>query len=64
MSKMNKKLATLLFAIGLGVSASSAMAVGSCQWNCKLAYDACMKSGEDALQCDMDRLDCYSRCGI
>lgn len=64
---MNKKLAALLFAIATGASAASAMAAtsaGSCMWSCKLQYDSCMQSGAGAEQCDMERVDCYSICGV
>jgi len=63
---MNRKLATLLFAMGVGASASSAMAQiqPGCGWTCQRNYQACVRNGYDALQCDLDRLDCLSRCGI
>lgn len=63
---MNKKLATLLFAIAAGVSATAGAQVSgaSCMWTCKLIYDDCVRSGTDQLQCDLDRQDCYARCGI
>lgn len=63
---MSKKLAALLFAIATGASATTAVAQvsTSCSWSCKLAYDGCIRNGYDAMQCDMDRVDCLSRCGI
>lgn len=60
---MNKKLAFLLFAIGIGATSTQAIA-DSCGWTCLRTYQACVASGADQLQCDLDRLDCYDRCGI
>jgi hypothetical protein len=60
---MNKKLATLLFAIGLGATSAQAVA-DSCGWTCLRAYQACVNSGTAQLDCDLERLDCYDRCGI
>ena len=66
---MNKKLATLLFAIGLGASASSALAFNPfgeypCEYYCRQNYNACIDDGTDPGQCYMDRIDCDARCGI
>jgi hypothetical protein len=60
---MNKKLATLLFAMGLGLTSTQALAV-SCGWACLRAYQACVASGTAELDCLLDRLDCTDRCGI
>jgi len=59
---MNKKLALLLFAIGVGVT--SAQAADSCGWTCLRTYQACVKAGTPTLDCELDREDCYARCGI
>lgn len=59
---MNKKIAVLLFAIGLG--ASAAHAADSCGWSCLREYQACIKSGAAEIDCLDERLDCTSRCGI
>jgi len=66
---MNKKVASLLFAIAAAASVTTAMAgppTGpSCQWTCKLEYDACLDNGGDPEQCLDDRIMCTSgRCGI
>jgi hypothetical protein len=60
---MNKKIAALLFAVGLGATASQAIGA-SCGWDCLRAYQACVKNGTPELDCELDRLDCYDRCGI
>jgi hypothetical protein len=60
---MNKKLAVLLFAIGIGATSTQALA-DSCGWTCLRAYQACIKAGTPSLDCELDRLDCYDRCGI
>jgi hypothetical protein len=57
---MNKKLAILLFAIGVG--ATSAQAADSCAWTCLRTYQACVAAG--GTDCALDRLDCYAICGI
>jgi hypothetical protein len=65
---MNKKLATLLFAIGIGASAGSALAIPgdplTCDQQCFRTYQACKASGVDPLQCQMDHSECRDRCGI
>jgi len=65
---MNKKLATLLFAIGIGAAAGSALAFPgddpTCEQQCFTTYQACQAAGEDPLQCRMDHMDCRDRCGI
>jgi hypothetical protein len=57
---MNKKLALLLFAIGLG--ATSVQAADSCGWTCLRAWQACEAAG--GTDCYLEREDCYARCGI
>jgi hypothetical protein len=65
---MNKKLATLLFAIGIGASAGSALAIPGdplpCSTQCFNTYKACKAAGVDLAQCDMDFSACRDRCGI
>ena len=64
---MSKKLAVLLFAIGLGSAASVSafqQDMGQCAWQCLRGYQACIANGYDESQCNMDRTDCYARCGI
>jgi len=66
---MNKKLATLLFGISMGISAGSALAFSPgepypCEYYCREAFVACNNSGIDQLQCAMDQIDCWARCGI
>ncbi len=65
---MNKKLATLLFAIGMGASAGSALAVAgdppSCSTSCFNTYLACKAAGVDPDECMMDLSACRDRCGI
>jgi hypothetical protein len=59
---MNKKLAILLFAMGLG--ATSTQAADSCGWTCLRTYQACIASGANQIDCELDRIDCTDRCGI
>lgn len=66
---MNKKLATLLFAIGMGVSAGSALAFipgdePSCGTQCFRSFQACKAAGVDEAQCQADFSACRDRCGI
>lgn len=66
---MNKKVASLLFAIAAAASVTTALAgppTGpTCQWTCKLEYEACLDNGGDPLQCLDDRMQCTGgRCGI
>jgi len=62
---MNRKLATLLFAIGLGAASSAwAWPDPECGAGCWATYQHCVASGEDPVQCNMDRIDCEARCGI
>ena len=57
---MNKKLAMLLFSIGLGVASSPAWA--SCEFYCAQAYRACINSGLPAADCEAERADCLASC--
>lgn len=65
---MNKKIATLLFAIAAAASVTTAVAGPNgptCQWTCKLEYEACLDNGGDALECLDERMRCTGdRCGI
>lgn len=65
---MNKKLATLLFAIGIGLSGGSALAFGpdapSCSQQCFTLYKACKAAGVPVGECEMDFSACRDRCGI
>lgn len=58
---MNKKLATFLFAIGLGVTAGPALA--SCMYYCSANYNNCMHLGKPAEQCEAAREACEDACG-
>ena len=62
---MNKKLATLLFAIGLGASAGSALAFGpfepTCAQQCFKLFQAC---GVNLPECQYELSTCRDRCGI
>jgi hypothetical protein len=65
---MNKKLATLLFAIGFGAAAGSALAFPgddpTCEQQCFTTYQANLAAGQDPDQARMDYMDCRDRCGI
>jgi len=59
---MNKKIATLLFAIGLGVAASPALA--SCEYYCATDYRVCVAGGTPAAECAAERTACLrDMCG-
>lgn len=58
---MNKKIAALLFAMGLGVTASP-LAFASCQGDCYRAYKACIADGIDQASCLEERDWCYASC--
>ena len=59
---MNKKLATLLFAIGLGAAAAPAFA--SCEFYCASDYRACVAGGTPAAECAAERTACLrDMCG-
>jgi hypothetical protein len=57
---MNKKLATLLFAIGLGTAAAPAFA--SCAYWCEADYNTCLQRGFDPAQCEAQLDACYDAC--
>jgi hypothetical protein len=57
---MNKKLASLMFAIGLGVA--SAPAFASCTYYCVSEYNACIAGGDDPATCQADRQMCLDAC--
>lgn len=61
---MNKKLATLLFALGLGAASAQAFAGTSCASYCLRNYQACVANGYPEAECDLTRMECYDRCGI
>jgi len=66
---MNKKLATLLFALGIGISGGSAFAfdpddVPSCGTQCFRSFQACKAAGVPLAQCQEDFSACRDRCGI
>lgn len=64
---MSKKIATMLFAIGLGSAASVSafqQDMGSCAWSCLREYQACVAAGSSQSECTTARTDCYARCGI
>ena len=59
---MNKKLATLLFAIGLGAAAAPAFA--SCEFYCASDYRVCVAGGTAAAECAAERTACLrDMCG-
>lgn len=58
---MNKKLAMLMFAIGLGAAAAPVLAV-SCEHYCALARNACSASGTDLGTCNDNYNDCVGSC--
>jgi hypothetical protein len=59
---MNKKLATLLFAIGVGAASASAMA-GPCEYWCHYGRTSCLNSpGIDPATCDENYLNCMADC--
>lgn len=66
---MNKKLATLLFAMGIGISAGSALAFDpldepSCGTQCFRSFQACKAAGVAEAECQADFSACRDRCGI
>jgi hypothetical protein len=59
---MNKKLATLLFAIGIGAAAAPAFA-GQCQAYCQNARMACEATvGVDPATCSDNFMNCMAEC--
>ncbi len=59
---MNKKIAALLFAIGLGAASSPVLA--SCEFYCASDYNQCIKSGMPSAECAAERTACLrDMCG-
>jgi hypothetical protein len=59
---MNKKLATLLFAIGLGTASAAAVA-GPCQYWCHYGRTTCeSQPGSDPATCSDAFLECMEYC--
>lgn len=59
---MNKKLAMLMFAIGLGAAAAPALA--SCQYYCAVEHRACLASSTNpAEECEPEYEACVDACG-
>lgn len=58
---MNKKIAALLFAMGLGVSASP-LAFASCQGDCYQEYKQCKNNGGTEADCRMYQEWCNEAC--
>ncbi|MCG2583071.1 hypothetical protein [Massilia sp. TS11] len=56
---MNKKLALLLFALGLGASSAYAR-LPDCEWNCYLEWKSCKAFG--GTDCDATRAECDAAC--
>jgi len=55
---MNKKVAALLFAIGLG-AASSPVVAASCKFACAAEYNHCVDSGRPLEECTAERAECW-----
>jgi hypothetical protein len=59
---MNKKLATLLFSIGIGAASAAAVA-GPCQYWCQYGRTTCeSQPGIDPATCEQNFLDCMDAC--
>jgi len=59
---MNKKIATLLFAIGLGAAAAPAFA--SCEFYCASDYRVCVAGGWSVAECAAEHMACLrDMCG-
>ena len=56
---MNKKLATLIFAIGLGAASSQALAI--C-FECHRQYQECIANGFPLEECAENQVFCNDRC--
>jgi len=59
---MNKKLALLLFAIGLGATSAQALASYSC-FTCHRQYQACIADGQPEADCAEAQILCNDLCG-
>jgi len=58
---MNKKFAALLFALGVGVSASP-LAFASCQGDCYQEYKRCKAYGGSETECRYWQEECNASC--
>lgn len=58
---MNKKLATFLFAISIGFTATPAFA--SCYHFCAVDWQACKANGTDPAECNAELNSCQQACG-
>jgi hypothetical protein len=59
---MNKKFATLMFALGLGVA--SAPAFASCESACAAIYRSCIANGGATADCRAEQQECLvTTCG-
>lgn len=61
MKQLNKKVAAMMFAVGLGVTLSPA-AFASCQGECYQEYKACLFDGGSTADCIDQRDYCYASC--
>lgn len=57
---MNRKIATLLFAIGLGAAAGPVVAA-SCKTYCSEDFGLCVASGRPLMECNIERVECWDR---
>lgn len=55
---MNKKIAALLFAIGLGAPSSPSWAY-DCKHYCAAGYRICIDSGRPEAECFAERAECF-----
>jgi len=55
---MNKKIATLLFAIGFGAAVSPVVAA-NCKSTCAAEYRLCVDSGRPQAECAAERVECW-----
>jgi hypothetical protein len=60
-STMNKRFATFIFAISIGLTAAPAFA--SCYHYCAVDYQSCMASGADPAECNAEVQACQADCG-
>ncbi|WP_296952155.1 hypothetical protein [uncultured Massilia sp.] len=58
---MNRKIALLMFAIGVGAASAPALAA-SCQGLCAAAYRSCISWGGDPATCEAEREECFAQC--
>lgn len=57
---MNKKIATLMFAIGLGMAASPVFAA-SCKTYCSEDFRRCVDADRPLMECNIERVECWDR---